>query len=96
LDVEHAWDDLLSLGEQQQLAFARVVLAAPRFALLDRPATLVGADTVVRALALLTAHGITSITFAPDAQLAARHDALVEVMHNGTWSWTPLHEKPAA
>jgi putative ATP-binding cassette transporter len=96
LDVEHEWDDLLSLGEQQQLAFARVVLAAPRFALLDRPVTLLGADTVVRALALLTGHGITSITFAPDTQLAAQHDALVELTHNGTWAWKPLHEEPAA
>ena len=92
LDVEHDWDDLLSLGEQQQLAFARVALAAPRFALLDRPATLLGADAVARALALLAAHGITAITFAPDAQLASRHDVFVEVADDGTWTWRPIHE----
>ena len=96
LDVEHEWDDLLSLGEQQQLAFARVVLAAPRFALLDHPATLIGADAVLRALALLTRGGITTITFAPDTQLAEEHDVLVELSHNGTWIRRPVHEEPAA
>ena len=96
LEVEHNWDDVLSLGEQQQLAFARVVLAAPRFALLDRPATLLRADDVVRALALLAAHGITSVTFAPDTQLAARHDALLEMASDGTWTWRPIREEPAA
>jgi len=78
------WDDLLSLGEQQQLAFARVVLAAPRFVLLDRPATLVGPAEVARALALLAADGITSVTFAPDAHLATQHDTVLAVALDGT------------
>lgn len=91
------WDDLLSLGEQQQqLAVARVVLAVPRYALLDRPTTLLGADDAARALALLAAHGITSVTFAPDAQLAVQHDALLDVAHDGTWTWQPTRaESPA-
>jgi len=38
LDVEKDWDNILSLGEQQFLAFARLLLAAPRFVLLDRSA----------------------------------------------------------
>src|SRR2546428_9684084 len=37
LDVERDWDDALSLGEQQLLSVARVVLATPRFASLDDP-----------------------------------------------------------
>jgi putative ATP-binding cassette transporter len=100
LDVEHDWDDLLSLGEQQQLAFARVVLAVPRFALLDRPATLLGPADVARALGLLAMHEITSVTFASDAQLAAHHDAQLDVAHDGTWTWqrlrdeSPVHERP--
>jgi vitamin B12/bleomycin/antimicrobial peptide transport system ATP-binding/permease protein len=96
LDVEHDWDNLLSLGEQQQLAFARVVLAAPRFVLLDRPATLLSAEDVARAVALLAADGITSVTFAPDAQLAARHDAQLEVADDGTWTWRPSREESPA
>ncbi len=35
LDVEHNWADVLSGGEQQRLAFARLLLNRPRFAILD-------------------------------------------------------------
>jgi vitamin B12/bleomycin/antimicrobial peptide transport system ATP-binding/permease protein len=96
LDVEHDWDDLLSFGEQQQVAFARVVLAAPRFALLDRPATLLGPDEVGRALAELAARGITSVSFASDAQLAAHHDARLDVAPDGTWTWELIRQESPA
>src|SRR5689334_22003202 len=35
LDVEREWSKILSLGEQQLLGFARVLLAQPRVAFLD-------------------------------------------------------------
>ena len=35
LDVELDWPKLLSVGEQQRLAFARLLLTKPRFAILD-------------------------------------------------------------
>ncbi|MEN8133360.1 MAG: ABC transporter transmembrane domain-containing protein, partial [Pseudomonadota bacterium] len=39
LDIEKDWKDLLSLDEQQLLAFARLLLAAPQFTFLERPHT---------------------------------------------------------
>ena len=53
LDVERDWHELLSLGEQQMLSLARLALAAPRYAVLDRPETVLGAEVVSRALDLL-------------------------------------------
>src|SRR5262249_17197986 len=85
LDVEQDWDELLSLGEQQQLAVARVVLAGPRIVLLDRPATLLGAEDGARALALLAAHGMTCVTFAADDRFAPQHDARLELADDGSW-----------
>src|SRR5262249_4014072 len=44
LDAERDWPSTLSLGEQQQLAFARLLLAAPRFAFLDEATSALGAE----------------------------------------------------
>jgi putative ATP-binding cassette transporter len=96
LDAEHDWDDVLSLGEQQQLAIARVILTAPRFVLLDRPATVLDADDLGRALALLTALGITSVTFASDAWLTSQHDAVLELALDGRWTWQPTRDESPA
>ena len=50
-----------------------------------------------RCAARARCRGITSVTFASDALLAARHDALLELRPDGTWTWRPAHEKsPAA
>ena len=35
LDVEQDWADTLSLGEQQRLAFARILINKPHYAILD-------------------------------------------------------------
>lgn len=35
LDSTHEWSSVLSLGEQQRLAFARLLLSKPQLALLD-------------------------------------------------------------
>src|SRR6185436_14278553 len=50
LDVERDWSDLLSLGEQQLLAVARVVLAAPAFVVLQSPGTTLAPERLDRAL----------------------------------------------
>ena len=49
LDVEHDWPAFLSLGEQQLLLLTRVILAGPRFALLDRVETTLGPAQVRQA-----------------------------------------------
>jgi putative ATP-binding cassette transporter len=92
LDVELDWDDMLSLAEQQLVVFARVLLATPRFALLDRPDTLFEPDAMARVLVLLAKHDITTVTFAPGRALASRHDACLQLAKGGTWSWETFHE----
>jgi putative ATP-binding cassette transporter len=88
LDAERDWDELLSLGEQQALALARILLIAPRFACLDRPGTVLGARARLFALDVLTKRSIALLTFADDdAELAARHDARLELAVEGSWRW---------
>ena len=89
LEVERDWDEVLSLGEQQLLSFARLALEAPRYAVLDRPETVLGLETVVRALDFLAAQGITVVTFSSEPALADRHDTHLVLATGGSWSFEP-------
>jgi putative ATP-binding cassette transporter len=88
LDTEQDWNAFLSLGEQQVMAFARLILAAPRFAFLDRPATILGAERVGRLLRVLHEHAITYLTIGDPSGLDRHHDATLVLAPDGSWSWT--------
>jgi putative ATP-binding cassette transporter len=87
LDVEHDWGNLLSLGEQQLVCFARILLAAPQFAFLDRPATVVGLERIDHLLRALSEHSITYVTIGESHELRHHHDAVLEVAADGAWRW---------
>jgi putative ATP-binding cassette transporter len=91
LEVERDWHELLSLGEQQALCFARLALATPRYAVLDRPETVLGTEAVARALDLLAEQAIAVVTFSNEPALADRHDARIALAADGSWSFEPLH-----
>jgi putative ATP-binding cassette transporter len=86
LDVEHDWDDALSLADQERLLFARILLASPRIAVLERPGVLVGSAEAARLIGLLAERGITVVTFAPDDALADCHDQRLFLQADQTWS----------
>ena len=90
LDVERDWDEVLSLADQQRLSFARVLLAAPRIALLEAPGTLLGTDAAAHLIGLLQEQSITVVTFASDEALAARHDLRLVLEADGKWSAQPI------
>ncbi len=90
LDVEQDWEHILPLGEQQLLVFARLLVTAPRFAFLDRPATALGVDEVDEVLKQLTQHSISYVVFAEDDDRRNRYDAVLEFESDGTWRWNPL------
>ena len=53
LDCMHDWASVLSLGEQQRLAFARLLLAKPTLALLDESTSALDETNEVMILILL-------------------------------------------
>jgi putative ATP-binding cassette transporter len=87
LDVERDWDDALSLGEQQLLAIARVVLAAPVFVFLERPYATLGADHADRVLHLLGERSITYVTLGDGGERPDDHKAVLELTDDGGWTW---------
>jgi putative ATP-binding cassette transporter len=94
LDAERDWHHLLSLGEQQLLAVARIALAAPRFALLQRIATTLSADQLERSLGLLCEARVTYLTLGEAPSGVGRYDALLELAADGSWTWRSLERSP--
>jgi putative ATP-binding cassette transporter len=92
LDVERDWDDLLSLGEQQLVVIARVLLAAPSFAMLHRIETTLGAEQVATALRLLAEADVTAIVLSENDARRDAYDALLELRSDGSWSYGPVRQ----
>jgi ABC-type uncharacterized transport system, permease and ATPase components len=89
LDVEQDWDNILSLGEQQLLAFARLLLAAPRFAFLDRVSTALSPRQVDQILKMFSENSITYLTVGDTDDRLDNYDAVLELAGDGGWKWTP-------
>jgi putative ATP-binding cassette transporter len=93
LGAEHVWDDALSLSDQERLLFARILLARPGIAVLERPGTLLGTDEASRLIGQLTRQAITVVTFAPDDELAACHDQRLDLETGTSWSVRPIEHE---
>jgi putative ATP-binding cassette transporter len=86
LDAEADWANTLSLGEQQLVAFARVLIARPRFAFLDEPTSALDSDAARHLYEVLAAAPITYVSVSTDPALADFHDRVLELGPNGTWA----------
>jgi len=91
LDIKQDWPRLLSLGEQQRLAFARLLLTAPRFVVLDEATSALDVATERHLYDLLTQREMAFVSVGHRPTLTAFHDTVLEL--NGTGSWRLL---PAA
>lgn len=89
LDVERDWDDLLSLGELQRLAIARVLLVAPDFAVLDRIETTLEGRRMHDVLGMLDGAGITYVTIGRSDSDLPHYDMVLELTGTGPWSLHP-------
>ena len=80
------------LLEQQLLVVARLLLANPRFAFLDRPSTTLSPEQVDWILGMLRERSITYITFEDEKNgLNLEHfDALLELEKGGAWTCKPI------
>ncbi|MGZ8215733.1 ABC transporter ATP-binding protein/permease [Methylomagnum sp.] len=90
LDVEQNWDSQLSLGEQRLMAFARLLIAAPRFAVLDRLGSALDADQLGRLLDRLNERSITYVHFGEPDEPLDYYDAVLELAGDGPWAWRLL------
>ncbi|MGE5154599.1 MAG: ABC transporter ATP-binding protein/permease, partial [Bdellovibrio bacteriovorus] len=89
LDTERNWGDILSLGEQQRLTFARVLLAEPRFVFLDHPSRGLSECPLGELLKLLRQQSITYLTLGDTTDDPRYYDRLLEIDADGTWRLRP-------
>lgn len=85
LDIEHEWRDKLSLGEQQRLSFARVILAQPQYAFLDEASSALDSENEKLLYTLLGSVGATVVSVGHRSSLLAHHDSILELKGNGAW-----------
>ncbi len=91
-DVEMDWGLLLSLGEQQRLAFARLLLSRPRYAVLDEATSALDVTNEARLYGQLQRSGATFISVGHRPSLLAYHDQVLELRGGGDWRLMPAPE----
>lgn len=89
LDIKQDWPRLLSLGEQQRLAFARLLLNSPRFVVLDEATSALDVATEKRLYELLVERQMACVSVGHRPTLVAYHDTVLELDGSGGWRLLP-------
>ncbi len=89
LDRVVDWSNILSLGEQQRVAFARLFLHPPAFAFLDEATSALDEDNQDHLYSLLHDSGIGFISVGHRTTLVRHHDRVLLLDRSGTWQITP-------
>ncbi|MBD2037546.1 ABC transporter ATP-binding protein/permease [Leptolyngbya sp. FACHB-321] len=84
-EVERDWADVLSLGEQQRLTFARLLLQKPNYAILDEATSALDADNEARLYQHLRAIGTTFLSVGHRSTLTQYHQSVLELSQAKTW-----------
>lgn len=85
LDVEMDWEKVLSIGEQQRLAFARVLLTRPRFAILDEATSALDVANEGHLYQQLMTSHTTLISVAHRSTILKYHKQVLELTGDGQW-----------
>ncbi|HBR00376.1 MULTISPECIES: ABC transporter ATP-binding protein/permease [unclassified Roseofilum] len=85
LDRIEDWHSILSMGEQQRLAFARLLLTQPRYAMLDEATSALDIHNEQILYKHLEALSTTYISVGHRPTLLHYHHQVLEVMNDETW-----------
>jgi putative ATP-binding cassette transporter len=92
LDAERDWPNTLSAGEQQVLAFARLLLARPKFVILDGATGALDAPRERLLYSELNRSDITYISIGDSPSLRDHHDIRLELLEDGEWRLRPVRD----
>ena len=89
LDIKQDWPRILSLGEQQRLAFGRLLLNSPSFVVLDEATSALDVKTEKQLYELLVDRDLSFISVGHRPSLKHFHDNVLELRGDGDWSLIP-------
>lgn len=85
LDTEQEWRDKLSLGEQQRLTMARLILARPKYAFLDEATSALDPENERLLYTLLKTVGSAVISVGHRPSLVEHHEQVLHMNGDTTW-----------
>ncbi len=89
LTIKQDWPRILSLGEQQRLAFGRLLLNSPRFAVLDEATSALDIKTEEHLYTLLKSRDLSVISVGHRPTLIGFHESVLELGGDGSWRLQP-------
>ncbi len=89
-DAEEEWGDVLSLGEQQRLSFARVLLHQPTYAVLDEATSALDQTNEELLYKHLAMSSTTYLSVGHRESLEAHHRLLLRLSEDHTWQLKAL------
>jgi putative ATP-binding cassette transporter len=84
-DVEKDWADVLSLGEQQRVAFARLLISKPQYAILDEATSALDIKNEENLYQHLKQTATTFISVGHRPTLIKYHQIILEFLEEGKW-----------
>jgi len=91
-DADLDWAEILSLGEQQRLAFARLLLTVPRYAILDEATSALDLDNEQHLYEQLQATKTTFVSVGHRLSLVKYHQQVLELLGDGSWRLVSTEE----
>ncbi|MEO0458222.1 MAG: ATP-binding cassette domain-containing protein, partial [Cyanobacteria bacterium P01_A01_bin.114] len=85
LDTIHDWPSVLSLGQQQRLAFARVLLSQPRYVMLDEATSALDINNERHLYELLANMQVVYVSVGHRPSLLEYHQNVLELNSDSTW-----------
>lgn len=89
LSAVQDWEKLLSVGEQQRMAFARILVHTPSIVILDEATSALDSGNESALYARLRESGVTLISIAHRPAVLKHHTHVLHLLGDGAWK---LHE----
>ncbi len=93
-DTVEEWGDVLSLGEQQRLSFARILIHQPAYTILDEATSALDRANEEQLYSHLVAAKTAYISVGHRESLENYHQSLLRLAEDHTWEVKPLQPSP--